>query len=48
MHSTLRALRIAAGGILFALALYGILAAPGLLADGASTVPVRMVQRATR
>ena len=48
MRSTRRALRIVAGGVLFALALYGILAGPGLVTDDASTVPVRTTQRAAR
>ena len=48
MRSTRRALRIVAGGILFALATYGILAAPGLVTDSAGTVPVQTVQKAAR
>ena len=40
--------KISAGGVLFALVLYTILALPGLVSDQASTVPVgpsRQVQR---
>ena len=32
---------LAAGGVLFALALYAVMAAPGLLSDRDSTVPVQ-------
>ena len=48
MCSTTRTLRIAAAGFLLALALYGILAVPGLVADSASTVPDRAMQRAAQ
>lgn len=48
MRSFKSALQIAAGGFLFALAVYGILAVPGLMTDNASTVPVRTVQRVAR
>jgi hypothetical protein len=36
----LKYLKIAAGSLLLAAAAYGILAAPGLLTDASSTVPV--------
>ena len=48
MRSTRKALRIAAGCILFALATYGILAAPGLVTDSVATVSVQTVQKAAR
>ena len=36
-----RQARIAAGGVLFALALYAVMVAPRLLSDHDSTVPVQ-------
>ena len=48
MRSAKKALQLAAGGVLFALALYGILSIPGLVTDNASTVPLRMTQGAAR
>ncbi len=48
MRNIRRSLQIAAGGVLFALAVYGILAVPGLVTDSASSVPVRTVQRVAR
>lgn len=48
MRTIARTAKIAAGGVLLALALYTILALPGLVSDQASTVPVgqsRQVQR---
>ena len=40
MRTIARTAKIAAGGVLLALALYTILALPGLVSDQASTVPV--------
>ena len=48
MHGITKALGIAAGSILFALALYSLLAVPGLTTDSAGTAPIRTEQRATR
>lgn len=48
MRSVRKTLQIVAGSILVAVALYGILAVPGLISDSASTVPVHPMQRAAR
>lgn len=48
MHGITKALGIAAGSILFALALYSLLAAPGLTIDGAGTAPTSTTWRAAR
>ena len=48
MRSARTAFRIAAGATLLALALYGILAAPGLLTDNANSVPERTLHQAAR
>ena len=48
MHGITKALGIAAGSILFALALYGLLAAPGLTTDSAGTAPTSTTRRASR
>ena len=41
-------LKVGAGALLFAGAIYLVLAAPGLLMDGASTVPLTSAQVARR
>ena len=40
MNKAIKALRIVAGAILLALALFIVLAAPGFLSDSSSTVPI--------
>ena len=44
----LRSLKVMLGGVLFATAVYAILAAPGLLTDTASTVPTHQRIAAVR
>ena len=46
MRTIARTAKIAVGGVLFALALYAILALPGLASDQASTVPVEQAREA--
>ena len=41
-------LRVAIGGALLAMALYALMAAPGLASDRDSTVPLRPVREAGR
>ena len=48
MSKAVQALRIIAGGILFAIAIYVILAAPGFLSDSSSTVPINIAMEAGR
>jgi len=48
MRNTRTAVRIVAGGILFAVVVYSLLALPGLVDDRASTVPIQSTLRAAR
>ena len=43
--TAMRSLKLVLGCALFAVAIYALLAAPGLLTDAASTVPVQTHQR---
>ena len=46
--TAMRSLKLVLGSALLAMALYAILAAPGLLTDAASTVPAHQLVAAVR
>ena len=48
MSKAVQALRIVAGGFLFAVGIYVIPAAPGFLSDSSSTVPINTAMEAGR